>query len=84
MFLITDPLSLKAHIDNWSEAGIDFGAYRTEVLLDDTAFDAFMRRNEARGNVAVVDPLFDAKSKKLIAGRLIMSPGRLPPQAAND
>lgn len=82
--LITDPLSLKAHLDNWREAGFDIGMYRTEVLLDDNAFDTFMRRNEERGNVAVVNPLFAPAQKKLISGRLIMSPGRLPPHAAND
>jgi hypothetical protein len=84
VLLITDQLSLKAYLGNWREAGIDIGAYRTEALLDDAAFDAFMRGNEARGHVAVVNPLIDPASKELIAGRLIMSPERLPSQAAND
>lgn len=73
VFMLTDPLSLEDFLENWAEAQVYSGDYRTEVILTDVEFDSFMRWNEARGYSAIVDPLFDPSNQSLISGHPVMS-----------
>lgn len=73
VFILTDPTSLASSLENWGESGIAVTNYETAILLSDAAFDGFMRWNEERGCIAVVDPMFDPASRKLAAGHLIAS-----------
>ncbi|HYV87445.1 MAG TPA: hypothetical protein VFA91_02635, partial [Candidatus Polarisedimenticolia bacterium] len=73
VFLLTDPLALKAYLENWREAQIDVGEYRTEALLTDSEFDDFMRWNEGRGFSAIVNPVLDPAIAALTSGRPVIS-----------
>jgi len=73
VFLLTDPLALKAYLENWREAQIDVGEYRTEALLTDSEFDDFMRWNEGRDFSAIVNPVLDPAIAALTSGRPVIS-----------
>jgi hypothetical protein len=59
--LLADPLRFPEFIDNWKRLApeIDMNALKLSPLLDDNAFDAFMRKVTADNLVAVIDPTFD-------------------------
>lgn len=73
VIFLTNPLTMKRYLENWNEAQIEVGDYRTEAILTDVAFDEFMRWNENRGFSAIVNPILDPVTRALVSGRPIMS-----------
>jgi hypothetical protein len=73
VLILTNPLKLASSIENWREAGVEIGDYETALLTSDSEFDEFMRWNEERGCIAVIDPLIDPATHNLAAGHLIGS-----------
>ena len=63
--LLSDVLRVEEHFVNWAGAGIILSDYYLEVIPDDAAFDAFMRRNVASGQVAVIDPMLAPDGSEL-------------------
>lgn len=76
VFLLTDPLSLKAHLDNWATAGLPISGHEVVSLLSDEAFDDFMRWADERDLIAVVDAVLDPVKRQLVSGVVLQSMDR--------
>lgn len=76
IFLLTDPMSLRAHLDNWTAAGLPFDDYELMPLLSDEAFDDFMRWVDDRDLIVVVDPVLDPVKREMVSGVVLESIGR--------
>ena len=76
IFLLTDPMSLRAHLDNWAAAGQPFDDYELMSLLSDEAFDDFMRWVDERDLIVVVDAVLDPVKRELVSGVVLQSMGR--------
>ena len=77
VILLTEPLKLDYFLYNWVEASIAIPEYETASILSDREFDEFMRWIEARGWVAVANPLFNPADRSLASGLRIGSVERL-------
>lgn len=75
ILLLTDPLSVKSHLDNWSAAGLAIEEYELVALLNDEAFDDFMRWADERDLFVVVDAVLDPVEHRLASGAVIRSMG---------
>ncbi|QKC97157.1 hypothetical protein [Mesorhizobium sp. NZP2298] len=73
VILLTDPLALKDHLNNWREAGFEVTDYELVSVLTDADFDDFMRWVEDHGHFAVVDALLDPGTGMLASGVLLRS-----------
>lgn len=77
VFVLTDPMSLKVHLDNWAIAGMPISDYEVMSLLSDEAFDDFMRWIDERDLIVVVDAVFDPVEHQLVSGVILQSMRRL-------
>jgi hypothetical protein len=73
ILLLTDPLSVKSHLDNWLAAGLAMEEYELVALLSDEAFDDFMRWADERDLFVVVDAVLDPENLRLASGTVIRS-----------
>jgi hypothetical protein len=72
--LLTTPLSLVNHLDNWREAHIPIPNYETVSILTDRDFDDFMLWLEGHGRNVIVDPMVKVDtSARFISGIPIRS-----------
>lgn len=74
--LLTDPLSVKSHLNNWSSAGVPIEEYELVALLSDEAFDDFMRWADERDLFVVVDAVLDPVKHELVSGAVVRSTTR--------
>ncbi len=77
ILLLTNPLTIKSHLDNWSAAGILTEDYELVALLSDEAFDDFMRWVDEGDLFAVVDAVLDPVNHRLVSGVVMRSKARL-------
>lgn len=68
IFLLSDPLSLAAHLRNWADIGLVSRNYELPILSTDAEFDNFMKWCVKNGTAVVVNPLFDPSSGNLVSG----------------
>lgn len=63
--LISDPFRFSEFVENWRRLAPDINVEQLKLspLLDDNAFDAFMRKVTSDNMVAVIDPTFDTDGK---------------------
>lgn len=76
ILLLTNPLSLKSHLDNWSAAGLAVEEYELVALLSDEAFNDFMRWADERDLFVVIDAVLDPVERRLASGAVVKSMGR--------
>ncbi|QTF10100.1 hypothetical protein HC231_20870 [Brenneria izadpanahii] len=67
IFLLTDPLSIKLYIKNWSTRGYELPDYRVDIIPSDDVFDDLMFRCEDENISVLVNPWFNTK-KELTKG----------------
>lgn len=73
ILLLTNPLSVKSHLDNWSAAGVPIEDYELVALLSDEAFDDFMRWADKCDLIVVVDAVLDPVKHQLVSGTVMQS-----------
>lgn len=84
VMLLTNPIRLRDHLENWAEAGMNVEDYELVTVLTDSDFDDFMRWVEDHDHVAVVDALVDPKTGTLISGVMLLSIERLEALAKEE
>ncbi|MGH0372101.1 hypothetical protein NKY71_27140 [Sinorhizobium meliloti] len=76
MFL-TNPATVKDHLENWAETGFEVEDYEIVAILTDAEFDDFMSWADAQEMIGVVDALFKPSSREIASGAIIMSIERI-------
>lgn len=71
--LLTDPLSVTRHLDNWRLAGYVIPIVETTAIISDTEFDDLMNVIDREFECALVDPMLDPGTHELLSGFVLAS-----------
>ena len=63
LFLLTDPLSVDKHLENWRRAGFDIPNFVISIVASDAEFDSLKRQMESERIAVLVDPFLDAEGE---------------------
>lgn len=69
--IISDPLKLNDHFDNWKKIGFELDEIDLKIIKSDKDFDYYMRMIFGDNMVPIIDPLFD-KNFQLMTGYPVM------------
>ena len=81
--LISDPLQISTHYDNWKKIGFELDDIELKIIKSDKDFDYYMRMIFGDGMVPIIDPLFD-KDFQLLSGYPVQEYQRMVERMENE